>query len=93
LGVSGGPATKEEKLIMNFNGEVAFKVTTVIKDSKGYISGLIPGDLIIGIDNKPLKNQKFYQGLEDVIGESDNNTAILKIIRDNQIIFSTITLN
>jgi hypothetical protein len=92
LGVSGGLATNEEKLMRNFDGEVAFKVTSVVKDSKGYISGLIPGDLIVAIDDKPIKHQKFYQGLEDVIGESDKKTATLKIIRENQIVISTINL-
>ncbi|MGB5243748.1 MAG: M28 family peptidase [Lutimonas sp.] len=92
LGVSGGLATNEEKLMRNFDGEVAFKVTSVVKDSKGFISGLIPGDLIVAIDDKPIKHQKFYQGLEDVIGESDKKTATLKIIRENQIVISTINL-
>ncbi len=93
LGVSGGLATNEEKLMRNFDGEVAFKVTSVVKDSKGYISGLIPGDLIVAIDDKPIKHQKFYQGLEDVIGESDKKIATLKIIRENQIVISTITMH
>ncbi len=90
--MSGGLATNEEKLMRNFDGEVAFKVTSVVKDSKGYISGLIPGDLIVAIEDKPIKHQKFYQGLEDVIGESDKKTATLKIIRENQIVISTINL-
>jgi hypothetical protein len=91
LGVSGGPATPEEKLLKGFDGEVAYKVTSVVKDSKGYNAGLIPGDLIIAIDNKPIKYQKFYQGLEDVIGDPDKKTSTLKIIRGDQVVFSTIT--
>jgi len=91
LGVSGGPATPEEKLLKGFDGEVAYKVTSVVKDSKGYTAGLIPGDLIIAIDNKPIKYQKFYQGLDDVMGDPDKKTSTLKIIRGDQVVFSKIT--
>ncbi len=93
LGVSGGPATAEEKLSKDFDGEVAYKVTSVIKDSRGYAAGLIPGDLIVAIDNQPIKYQKFYQGLEDVIADPDKKTSVLKIIRGDQVVLSTIAVS
>ncbi|MBN4070469.1 M28 family peptidase [Olleya sp. AH-315-F22] len=92
MGVSGGPASKLEKKQKDFDGNVAFKVTTVVKDSKGYIAGLRAGDLIIGIENDLVKYKKFYQGLEDVIGETDKKEIILKVIRNNKKIELVISL-
>ncbi len=84
MGVSGGPATKSEKKQKGFDGNVAFKITTVVKDSQGYDAGLLAGDLIIAIDNNPIKFQKFYQGLEDVIGETEKERVTLKILKENK---------
>jgi peptidase M28-like protein len=92
MGVSGGPATKQEKEQIKFEGDVVYKVTTVIKDSKGYKAGLLPGDLIIAIDEDPIKFKRFYQGLEDVIGETDKISVSLKIMRGNQIIETVVKL-
>jgi peptidase M28-like protein len=92
LGISGGPATKLEKKERGFNGRVAFKVTTVVNDSRGYQAKILPGDLVIAIDNNPIEFKKFYQGLEDVIGETNKSSVNLKILRGNVEIETTINL-
>ena len=91
-GISGGPATKAEKIERNFHGEVAFKITTVVKDSKGHRAGMQPGDLVIAIDNQPLKFKKFYQGLEDVIGETEKGSVNLKVLRGDTALEITLFL-
>jgi Peptidase family M28 len=84
MGVSGGLATKLEKEQKGFLGDVAFKVTTVVKDSQGYNAGLLSGDLIIAIGDAAVKYKEFYQGLEEVIGETDKKEIKLKIIRNDK---------
>ncbi|MDM9630874.1 M28 family peptidase [Robiginitalea aurantiaca] len=100
LGVTGGQASEEEKKIKNFNGDVAFKISTVVNDSHGYNADLKSGDLIIAIDNMPLKRKSFYNGLEDLIGditeetigEVEKSKVTLQLIRGDSIIVRTITL-
>jgi Zn-dependent M28 family amino/carboxypeptidase len=92
MGVSGGPATKLEREQKGFLGDVAFKVTTVVKDSQGYNAGLLSGDLIVGIGDASVKYKKFYQGLEDVIGETDKKEITLNVLRNNKKIELVISL-
>ncbi len=100
LGVTGGQASEEEKRIKNFNGDVAFKISTVVKESHGYNADLKSGDLIIAIDNKPLKRKSFYTGLEDLIGdvteetigEVEKSKVTLRLIRGDTVIERTILL-
>lgn len=84
FGVSGGPATTAEKESKGFDGDVAFKVTTVVDGSTAHNAGIQPGDLIIAIDDEPVRSQEFYQGLEDVIGETEAESVVLKIIRGDE---------
>lgn len=92
LGVSGGLATEREKDQKGFKGDIAFKITAVVRDSKGHIAGLLPGDLIIEIDNSPVKFQNYYLGLEDFIDDINQKTMVLKIIRGNKETEKTIQL-
>ena len=84
-GLSGGPATTQEKEERGFYGDMAFKVTAVVSGSEGWETGLRPGDLIISVNDKPVPPQSFYQGLEDVLGEGLGDSLIhLEILRNNQ---------
>ncbi len=80
-GVTGGMASDAEKLDMEFVGETAFKVASVVKDSKGNDAGIRSGDLIISVNGQPIPQQSSYQGLEDVIGEMKGDLE-LEIIRN-----------
>lgn len=100
LGVTGGETSEAEKTARNFNGDVAFKITTVVKESHGHNAGLQAGDLIIAIDDKPLKRKSYYKGLEDLIGdvredaigEVEKEKVTLRLIRGDTIIERTIVL-
>lgn len=71
-GVAGGPATKLEMLSRGYEGERAFKVTNIIKGSKGERAGLLPEDLILSVNGMEIKKKPFYQGLEDALGDEYN---------------------
>ena len=91
LGVTGGAATEAEKQQRMFEGE-AFKVAAVVKDSEGFLAGLQPGDLITAINGKAVQLPRFFRGLEDVIGETDEETALLNVIRGSMKMEQTILL-
>ena len=95
-GISGGKATEAEKQLRGFTGEVGFKITAVVKDSKGQRLGFEEGDLVISINGAPIKNQIFYQGLEDVMDDITDTTGakskVLRILRDKQQMDITIPL-
>ena len=93
LGVSGGHATAAEKEERGFDGEVGFKVTTVVKGSKGYLANIAPGDLIIAVEDKPIAYQTFYQGLEDVIGETELKKVRLKVLRAEEELEITVDMD
>jgi len=83
-GVSGGNATKAELRSIGFDGNVAFKITAVVKGSKGYQAGLRSGDIVIAANNKPIVEQKFYQGLEDAMGNVDLDMVSLLVGRGKE---------
>jgi len=66
-GASGGSATREEALLRGAGSDVAFKVATVVNGSPAAQAGLRPGDLITAIDGEPVREQSFYQGVEDLL--------------------------
>ena len=81
LGVSGGPATEAELASRGLISGPAFKVSSVVEDSEGYKAGLQPGDMILAVDGQSWEEQNFYQGLEDLIGPTDNTRVTLTVSR------------
>ena len=91
-GVLGGPATDLEIASPGLNLDAAFKVTSVIKGSRGYKANIQAGDLIVSVDNMPLNVSEDVLLLEDVIGETRQQTINLKIVRENDVIETKIVL-
>ncbi len=67
LGATGGPATVEELRIRGYDVDAGFKVAAIISGSPADQAGLIPGDLIVAVNDMPIQRQSFYQGLEDLL--------------------------
>ncbi len=84
-GASGGPATKDERALRGFEGDVAFKLASVVEATPADQSGLRPGDLIVSINGEALEAQAFYQGLEDLFPEEALCArSVLTVVRRDQ---------
>ena len=65
----------------------AYLVTAVINEAKGFKAGIRIGDLIIGVNNGPIPQKSFYQGIEDLLGnDSVHKKNTLEIARGKQIL-------
>lgn len=82
-GVTGGAPTNGELRNAGFSGENAFKVASVVRDSRGYNAGIRSGDLIISVNEEPIPKQTFYQGLEDVLTDSEGELRF-EVIRNGK---------
>ncbi len=71
LGATGGPATVEELRIRGYDVDAGFKVAAIISGSPADQAGLIPGDLIVAVNDVPIQRQTYYQGLEDLLEDDD----------------------
>jgi S1-C subfamily serine protease len=70
---------------MSLTGDrrAGLRITHISKDSPALLSGIIPGDIIIAINNKPVTKMKDIEGLIT----PKQNKYLLKIERDSQAIY------
>ncbi|WP_025209402.1 DegQ family serine endoprotease [Hippea sp. KM1] len=82
LGVMIQPLTPEAAKSLNLKNTHGAIISQVLKDSAAYKAGLKPGDIIISVDNKPLKSS---YDLPYIISSYKPGTTIkLGIIRDHK---------
>jgi len=61
LGLNVEPLTPELALRLGIPGQQGIYISRVAPDSPAYDAGLKPGDIILEIDRKPIKDNKSYQ--------------------------------
>lgn len=85
-GAFGGWATVKELEALSIKLDNGFKIITVIPNSNAAKAGLIPGDLIIRIDNQSLTYDDSAFLLEDIIEKAEGNSVPIKIMRKNSVL-------
>lgn len=82
IGVQVSGVDSEEAVMLGFRGAV--RVDSVIVDGPASQAGLVPGDLILSVDERPIATLSDLISIVEFASDSDEQPLTLEVLRDGQ---------